>query len=1050
MKGKTQKRIFALALAVLLIVGIFADVPKKYIASAEGKHYVTHQEYVDYTGIYQHTCSLFEIDNTYTGYCIQHGINPPLTNQEVTTGPFAHASYDDLYKVLYYGYEGPEQWEGFTSTNHAIAATQKLLSYYYYDNTLVGDDYASFYYFLKEAEAPPSTDISFYPSYVDAYVQGDVQWTEWITFSADKRLSVELNLDEDMILYKKNDEVPYKGKVTLKGGESFYIEAPLSKNNAWNQDAVINEDFLFNIFIAIPVDNTLQSLVYKVPTKSSAYLQVDFSAVGDIEIYKGTSNESVVKNNSCYSLEGAVYSIYKKWQDAEDDVNAVAQITTDEKGYAAANKLPVGVYYLRETKSPKGYNIDSEIYQVEVKAGVSVTKEFKESPKLKPVSIVVEKKNQDGTPLRDAYFEVKYYDLYMDTDPALSGHKYKKKWVIKTDSRGIATFDDSYIVSGDNAYKDDDGIAVLPLGTITIEEVKAPTGYVLNSEIFVRQIESDDNNVIIYNPPQVKDEVMQQAFQIIKYGEMPDGKKVPLEKAGFMACPVELLQVDESGNYIWNEEVAVELTEDGSKILYTDAEGYAISKKLDFGTYLIRETHIPDNFYGAEDFLITIDKDSDKPMEAVYVIDKCFNAYIKVIKVDDSSGKSILNNSATFKVWSYELNDYVKFTCIIDGKETTVTELTTDENGVLVTPDVLPFGRYRIDEVVPPKNYYIENENSVDIVINKNAKYENYIDAAGNDTKIPVFEIEIMNTAYSGRIEIVKQGETRTWQEEKNMFQYGKEYLKDIEFAVYAYQDIFSPDDNSLVYKERELVEIITTDENGFAATNKKLPIGKYEVVELNTPKLYLPNENIIVDFTEETNISQIETNGITKKYICKNLNIDNSLLIPEISSKAQLTENELQDNICTISDIISYNNLIAGCEYTLKVTLMDKEQKTPVLIEGKPIEKSVTFIPDENSGNIEILLDVEKSILIDKTIVSFVDLYCDGSIVCTHRDLNNESQTVVYKEEPPKKEPPVDEPSTGDNSMILIFFFALVVSLILLFLVNFIYKKSDFKAIHK
>ncbi len=1050
MKGKTQKRIFALTLAVLLIVGIFADVPKKYIASAEGKHYVTHQEYVDYTGIYQHTCSLFEIDNTYTGYCIQHGINPPLTNQEVTTGPFAHESYNDLYKVLYYGYEGPEQWAGFTSTNHAIAATQKLLSYYYYDNTLVGDDYASFYYFLQEAEAPPSTDISFYPSYVDAYVQGDVQWTEWITFNADKRLSVNLNLDEDMTLYKKNDEVPYKGEVLLKGGESFYLEAPLSKNASWANDAVINEDYLFNIFIAIPTDNALQSLVYKVPAGGSAYLHVDFNAVGDIEIYKGTSNESVVEDNSCYSLEGAVYSIYKNQQDAENHENALAQIITDEKGYGRANKLPVGEYYLRETVSPKGYNIDPEIYRVEVKAGVSVKKEFKETPQLKPVSIIVEKKNQDGTPLRDAYFEVKYYDVHMEKDPALEGYKYKKKWVIKTDSRGIATFEDSYIVSGDSAFKDDDGVAVLPLGTITIEEIKAPTGYVLNSEIFVRQIQSDNNNVIIYNPPQVKDEIMQQAFQIIKYGEMPDGKKVPLEKAGFMACPVELLQVDDNGNYIWDEKVAVELTDDGSKVLYTDAEGYAISKKIDFGTYLIRETHIPENFYGAEDFLITIDKDSDKPMEAVYVVDKSFSAYIKVIKVDSSSGKSILNNSATFKIWSYKLNDYVKFSCNLDGKETTVTELATDENGVLVTPDVLSFGRYRIDEVVPPNNYYIENVKGFDVVIDKNAKYENYIDGEGNNTKIPVLEVEINNTAYTGRIEIVKQGETRIWDEEKNMFEYGKEYLKDIEFAVYAHEDIFSADDNSLIYKENELVELITTDENGFAATKTKLPIGKYEVVELNTPKLYLPNENIIVDFTEETSITEEESDGITKKYICKNLNINNSLIIPEISSKAQLIDNNLQDNVCTLSDLISYNNLIAGCEYTLKITLMDKDKKTPVLVDGKTVEKNITFIPDESSGNIEILLDVEKSILIDKAIVSFVDLYCNGNIICTHRDLDNTSQTVVYKEEPPEKEPPIDEPSTGDDALIFLFFFVLVVSLILLFLLNIIYKKSDFKASHK
>lgn len=117
--------------------------------------------------------------------------------------------------------------------------------------------------------------------------------------------------------------------------------------------------------------------------------------------------------------------------------------------------------------------------------GQKTTVNVKDYPQSDPVSIILTKTSTDsGIGIPDAEFTVKYYkSLDASGTP-------KRTWVLKTDNRGFIRLGDKYKVSGDDFYYDSRGYVAIPLGSITIQETKAPKGYLINEEVFVRQITS--------------------------------------------------------------------------------------------------------------------------------------------------------------------------------------------------------------------------------------------------------------------------------------------------------------------------------------------------------------------------------------------------------------------------------------------------------------------------------------------------------------------------------------------------------------------------------
>lgn len=587
---------------------------------------------------------------------------------------------------------------------------------------------------------------------------------------------------------------------------------------------------------------------------TSSRLSASFKHYGSLEIFKASSNTVLTDNNSNYSLNGAVYRVYGSSSDALSNNNYIYSMTTDSNGYACLNNIETGTYYLKEYSAPLGYKTDDEIHTFVIEEGSSVSEVtttrvyLNESPEISPVDIAIYKTDENGKPLGDAEFTVRFYNVMSETNPADSGMIPIKTWVLLTEpDTGIAHFSDKDKIAGDDFYYND-GNAVLPLGTITIEETRAPEGYEKNDYIDVQMIniEKSSNTIVKYNPPSISDKQIRQAVEFIKLGENKADTYTPLNNAGFMACPVSELKKDKNGNYIWDNDKAIILTNTGEKELFTNTDGYAKTIPLEYGSYVFKETTVPINYLPIKDFVVNISSSSPETKQLGTFYDKGFKIYLKIVKACEFSGLNIINNPAVFSIWSYDENRYVDF----DG----ITELTTDENGELTTPLPLFAGKYRIDEIKSPNGYKTACDSGTDFEISENSIYE----IKPDDTSLGTMEVIIYNKPLSGELIIEKSGEILVKGTSDTVFSQSFIPLSDATFGIYAYENIYAMDGHdSIIYKKDELVAEISTDTNGNANISN-LPYGKYIIRELVTPPNYVPADDIIFNINEETHTEKI------------------------------------------------------------------------------------------------------------------------------------------------------------------------------------------------
>lgn len=310
---------------------------------------------------------------------------------------------------------------------------------------------------------------------------------------------------------------------------------------------------------------------------------------GKLCIKKTSANPAITDNNPCYSLQGAEYGVYKTEADAKADKNKVNTLTIGKydssekyKDWSNEIELDEGTYYVKETKNPKGYALNNSVVSVVVKANesswIGSNGEFKDYPQADPIGILLGKvdketnknKPQGSASLAGAEFTVKYYKGLYDSDPAKSGQIPARSWVLKTDKDGFAYLDSDYKVSGDDFYMFGN-IATIPVGTITIQETKAPTGYFINNEVFVRKITTKGSveDVNTYNQPEVLEKVIK--FDIKK---VQAGTSTPVSGAVFRHT----------------------LPNGSTEDLETNGSGEITITGLASGTHKIKEIKSPDGY----------------------------------------------------------------------------------------------------------------------------------------------------------------------------------------------------------------------------------------------------------------------------------------------------------------------------------------------------------------------------------------------------------------------------------------------------------------------
>lgn len=530
---------------------------------------------------------------------------------------------------------------------------------------------------------------------------------------------------------------------------------------------------------------------------------------GSLDVYKASADSEITNGNSCYSLAGAVYGLYQNGIE-------IARQTTNTNGYTRFNNLSTGNYDLKEITPPKGYALDKTTYPVTINSSQTTRVDVKDYPQNDPVSILLGKVDKDTTQnmpqgsasLEGAEFTIKYYAVYSDKDPAESGKKPVRTWVMKTDERGFTRLGEKYKVSGDNFYYNSIGDITIPLGTVTIKETKAPKGYLLNEEVFVRQIKSKGaaEQVETYNMPTIEEEVIRGDIQIVKYGENNDE---PGDSGADIKKPLK--------------DIKFHLTSKTTGDVYTiitDEQGVATTKQLGtsdrgnlpFDTYTVSEESPYPEYDIIAPFEVTVDEEGKT---YTYILrNDTVDAPLSVQKVDKETGKVIPIAGAQFQILDENKKPITMKVSYPTPME--IDTFETDANGSFTLPEKLEYGSYYLHETKAPEGYLLGIED-IPFVVDQEFDWENPL------------SITYPDAPAKGKIRVTKTDKETD-----------KPIPSGAEFTVTAAEDITTPD-GTIRTEKGTVVATLTTDEKGKAET-EALYLGKYVVKETKAPNGYLLN----------------------------------------------------------------------------------------------------------------------------------------------------------------------------------------------------------------
>lgn len=465
---------------------------------------------------------------------------------------------------------------------------------------------------------------------------------------------------------------------------------------------------------------------------------------GSVRFHKKSAMPSISEGNSCYSLAGAEISVYSD----SGCTDLLDTLTTGEDGYTGyySTTFREGesvTLYFKETKAPKGFLINDEVRSITLDSEDSYTETITDMPGNDPITLLLSKRTADGhgsgnTRLEGAEYTVKYYDTLSDTDPAQTGSTAKYKWVFKTDANGRIKLTSDYLVSGsDGLIVKTAGRYTLPLGTITIQESKAPEGYLINDTIYIAQTKLDTNIVVTTNLP-TDDKAAQETpyegtISIQKFLGGSNAVKASEPDAEFQ------IYLKSAGSYDASPE-------DSRQTITTDANGYAITKRLPYGTYTIHQTKGNNKYYFIDDIDVTI---SDNNANYHKILENTpIEFYLKMVKKDADTGNTVNVVGATFELYD-ENGSKVSFKTMTSAGVQTFNSFTTNENGCVYTLEKLLKGNYTLVETKAPEGYVLDST-PVSFTVSENT----YTEDGGTEIVV----VEKADKAVTGQLTVTKVG----------------------------------------------------------------------------------------------------------------------------------------------------------------------------------------------------------------------------------------------------------------------------------------------------
>lgn len=792
-------------------------------------------------------------------------------------------------------------------------------------------------------------------------------------------------------------------------------------------------------------------------------------AVGNGKIQKSSSNTTVTNGNDCYSLSGATYGVYSD----KGCTKSVATLTTNANGNTDTVELRAATYYVKETKAPKGFQLDKNVYTMTVKVNETTTLKVSDKPKvtdtlveLFKIDMEISKATPQGNAsLEGAEFVWKYYDGYYTKDnlPSEPTRTWTTKTIAEKDSNNevhyITRLADSYKVLVDSFYTQN-GTICLPLGTITVEEKTAPNGYLLegaymqaagSSEqikgVYVAQITEDGELAALSGSNQysVLDKVIRGGVKIQKRDlETKDTKAqggATLKDTAFEIISLNDNAVLVDGKLYNKNEVV--------KTIHTGVDGIATTAAdtLPYGKYRIEESNAPEGYLtdGAKpiEFEITEDgKIVDLTDEAHSIYNQIKRGDIEGVKIGAGTHKRLAN--VPFRITGKTTGESHIIVTDANGQFSTSSDWVshkqntnagkTSEDGIWFgtsTPDdskgALLYDTYTIEELRCDSNKGMTLIPAFDVVVSRNK----VVVDLGTLTDEYEPEITIHTTAtdkVTGEKSIVA-GKNVTIVDTVTL----DGLTKGTKYQLKGWQMVKSENAQLLIGGEPVESDYTFTAKDSSMEVQIAFTFNASELAgkDLVTfEELYdLSNPDEPTKVAEHKDIEdEGQTVTITERIITMHT----------IATDKATGEKTIEvDDKVTIVDTVTLDGLEKGVKYTLKGWEMVKSENAELLVNGKRVENDLTFTAEDSKMEVQIEFIFNASELGGKELVTFEELYDvtnpDNPIkVAEHKDIKDEGQTVTIKEKPESPTTPEepstltktsDSPKTGDNTPFVALF---------------------------
>lgn len=783
-----------------------------------------------------------------------------------------------------------------------------------------------------------------------------------------------------------------------------------------------------------PAPQSFKDTIYLVNYGTGTQCLITFHNKGKLKLKKASSNSGISDNNPCYSLEGATYGVYSD----SGCTQQVGTLTCNASGDSNVIDIAPGTYYVKETKAGKSYALDEGIHQVNVSGGQTATVNVTDAPQNDPADMLVAKVDAEtgkasplgaGT-LEGAEFTVKYYDGFYTQENL--PEKATRTWVLKTDENGrtslarVTLDKDKYFVSGDSFYTSTNGNITLPIGTVTVQETKAPSGYLLSdNSVHIQQITSNTTTervTTFVEPSEDAPTVREQ----VKRGDIAFNKVHGEDMTGLANVPFKITSKTSGESHVAITDVNGILTTEASACPHTqntngndaalnadgtvdeskisidnglwfsgskDAQTAADDSKgaLPYDTYTFEELRCTTNTsLNLVKFEVTVSRNAytidrgtvdDNPIEIGTTATDGADGDHKLLASNQAEIIDSVSYKGLKKGTEYELQGILMDAETgealkgIDGKDITATakftpKASSGKQKVKFKFDATLLGGHK---AVVFERLYLDGKIQ--------ASHE---DPEDEDQTVEFLPVEIGTTATDSADgdKSIGVGKAVTVEDEvsyKNLAT-GREYtvtgtlmdsatgepLKDADGNAVTASTTFEPEANEGKVKVTFSVDTSTL-------SNKKLVV--FERLEADG--------NVIAsheDLTDEGQTVEVIPPEI------KTSAVDGSDGDKEVTA----------DGKATIVDTVKYAGLVPGTEYELQGTLMDSETGEALKgADGKDITASAKFTPQAKDGTQDVTFTFDASALGGAKTVVFEKLFVDGTLIGSHEDPTDQDQTV-------------------------------------------------------